>query len=257
MTAHPPQLRHPIVLVHGLGALSRYGPFEYFHGIPELLRASGNRVLVPSLTAWQTIEVRAAQLRDQIEKELPEGTRVNLIGHSMGGLDARYLAARLDPRRRVASVTTVGTPNHGTLLADLGLQALPGTAFTALEATFGKLGSSARGIEQVSTRYHHEVFSREAPDAPEVGYFSATSVIRGPLRASALPQFWGSHPLLKLLEGDNDGFVSETSSRYGEHICTHFGDHYAQIGQILGRTRGMDHLRFFSEIVSRLRERGF
>jgi len=40
-----------------------------------------------------------------------------LVAHSMGGLDARHLIARLDPDRRVKSLVTVGTPHLGTPLA--------------------------------------------------------------------------------------------------------------------------------------------
>src|SRR5262245_38029287 len=49
-----PRLRSPIVLVHGLLGFGRlwiwgWPVFGYFPGIPESLRAAGNRVLVPQL----------------------------------------------------------------------------------------------------------------------------------------------------------------------------------------------------------------
>lgn len=47
-------------------------------------------------------------------------SRLNIIAHSMGGLDARYYAISwLGLAERVASLTTIGIPHLGTPLADL------------------------------------------------------------------------------------------------------------------------------------------
>ena len=62
--------------------------------------------------------------------------------------------------------------------------------------------------------------------------------------------------MLTRYEGDNDGFVSVHSASWGEHICTYVGDHYGQIGQFLGRSRGLDYLRFYEEILRRLKREG-
>jgi len=47
------------------------------------------------------------------------GKKVNVIGHSMGGIDARVAIARFGAAERVASLTTVASPHRGTPLADL------------------------------------------------------------------------------------------------------------------------------------------
>src|SRR6185312_12501101 len=112
MSTETLQLKYPVVLVHGLGARSTYGPFEYFYGLSKLLRNAKNSIFIPNLSFWHTIEHRAEQLRLQIEKRFPEG-KLNLVGHSMGGLDIRYLTAQPGFSERVASVTTIGTPNRG------------------------------------------------------------------------------------------------------------------------------------------------
>src|SRR4051812_43807637 len=112
MSTEALQLKHPIVLVHGLGAKSTYGPIEYFFGLPKLLKDSKNKLLIANLTAWHTIEFRSKQLKEQIEQTFPD-QKVNLVGHSMGGLDARYLASKLGFADRIASITTIGTPNRG------------------------------------------------------------------------------------------------------------------------------------------------
>ena len=118
MSTESLQLHYPIVLIHGLGAKSNYGPFEYFYGLPKLLKESENQVLIVNLRAWHTIEHRAKQLKEQIEAAIPDG-KMNLVGHSMGGLDARYLTSCLGFEDRVASITTIGTPNRGSLMGDI------------------------------------------------------------------------------------------------------------------------------------------
>ncbi len=250
------QLKHPLVMIHGLGAKGTYGPVDYFYGLPKRFREAGNEVFIADLTAWQTIEHRAEELKKQIDRAFPD-RQVNLIGHSMGGLDARYLTSRLGFAERVASVTTVGTPNKGNLLADLALGYIPEAAFEAVDFLLAFFQSTSRAFHQMTSKHHAEIFAREVPDMPGVGYFSATSTITAPLIKHALPIFWLSSTVLQKLEGDNDGFVSVESSKWGEHICTYNGDHYGQIGQFLGHSRGLDHYAFFDEILGRLHKEGF
>jgi len=254
--ANPLRLENPIVLIHGLGARSSYGPFEYFWGLPRMLRRAGNRLFVPNLTAWHTIEHRAEQLKKQIEEEFPNDEKLNLVGHSMGGLDARYATAELGLGNRVASVTTIGTPNRGSAVGDIATGLMPDAAFSAIDKLLGKIDSHSGGFKQITTRHCNEVLTQKAGMVPGVAYFSATSAIRDPFHKNSLPVFWLPHKILKKLEGDNDGFVSVESAKWGEHICTYDGDHYAQIGQFLGRCRGMDYLKFYNEIFTHLHRKG-
>ncbi len=255
MTSDSIQLKYPIVLIHGLGARSNFGSIEYFYGFPRLLREAQNQVFIPKLTPFHTIEFRAAQLKEQIEQAIPEG-KVNLIGHSMGGLDARYLASKLGFGERVASLTTIGTPHRGTSVSDLAVDALPPGAFLAIDRFLKLIDSSSEALRQITRTYCNGPLALDAPNLPSVAYYSATSAISNPVLTKALPVFWVSHGILKKIEGDNDGFVSVESAKWGEHICTYSGDHYAQIGQILGKARGMDYIRFYTEILSRLKRDG-
>jgi triacylglycerol lipase len=250
-------LRHPVVLIHGLGAQHSFGPVDYFYGLPPRLRDAGTPLLIARLPIFHSIASRAQALRDQIEAAFPAGQKVNLVGHSLGGLDARYFARTLDPDRRVASVTTIGTPNAGTGIADLVLKHLPGPAFEAANRLMGALGGSLDAFREISPESMGGEFGARLARAPGVAYFSATSIIPKSYLRHALPTFWIPHHLLKRLEGDNDGFVSEASARWGEHILTATGDHYAQIGHFLGRTRGLDYAAFYEAIFERLRREGF
>jgi triacylglycerol lipase len=123
--------RYPIVLAHGLGGWTRlFGVYEYFYGIPEDLRAGGARVYTTSVSAFSSSEARGEELLGQVEyiAAASGAGKVNLIGHSQGGLDVRYvLAVRPD---LLASVTTVGSPHQGADLADWLLDRFDGDEFS-------------------------------------------------------------------------------------------------------------------------------
>ena len=249
-------LKHPIILIHGLGARSTYGPFEYFHGLSRILRNAGNSVFIVNLTSWHTIEHRANQLKQQIEKAFPDDKKVNLIGHSMGGLDARYLTSQLGFADRIASVTTIGTPNRGTIMGDIAAGLLPDSAFLGATKLLKFMDSTSIALKQITRQHCTGDLALLTPNMPQVAYFSATSAISKPVITSSLPIFWIPHRILSALEGENDGFVSVESAQWGEHICTYAGDHYAQIGQFLGRSRGMDYVQFYHDIFKRLKKEG-
>jgi triacylglycerol lipase len=95
-----------------------FGIYQYFYGIPHALESGGAVVYVTEVPQFNSTEVRGEVLLAQIEEILAVSgaQKVNLIGHSHGGLDVRYVAA-VAPEL-VASVTTVGSPHAGAELAD-------------------------------------------------------------------------------------------------------------------------------------------
>jgi len=114
------ETRHPIVLAHGLGGFdSLFGVLDYWYGIEDALEDGGARVFVTQVSQLNATEVRGEQLLAQVQQILAitGEQKVNLIGHSHGGLDVRYVASvRPD---LVASVTTVASPHKGAALADV------------------------------------------------------------------------------------------------------------------------------------------
>src|SRR2546429_2157498 len=111
--------QYPIVLAHGAAGFdSLLGVVDYWNGIPESLALDGAWVFVTEVSSFNTSEVRGEQLITQLEqiRAITGKPKVNLIGHSQGGFDVRYVAAvRPD---LVASVTTIGTPHRGAQIAD-------------------------------------------------------------------------------------------------------------------------------------------
>ena len=111
--------KYPIVLEHGLAGFDElFGVYSYWFGIVGELQDGGAKVFTTTVSQFNSTEARGEQLIDQIETivALTGKPKVNLIGHSHGGLDVRYVAAvRPD---LVASVSSVATPHKGAALAD-------------------------------------------------------------------------------------------------------------------------------------------
>lgn len=108
----------PIILVHGL--VDNRSIFTLLRR--ALQRRGFGRVLTLNYSLL-TMDVRsaAARLEQLIERTCEETgyERVHVIGHSMGGLIARYYVQRMGGDARVHTLCTLGTPHGGTLSAHL------------------------------------------------------------------------------------------------------------------------------------------
>ncbi len=202
---------------------------QYWFGIKDALAARGIRVITTTVPASASIEERATALCREIAAAatrtygLDDG--VNVVAHSMGGLDARYMISRLGGVR-VRSLVTIATPHRGSAIAD----AVVGTHYR-LPRRFYWLAERATGLElggggtsaiaQLTTRYMNEQFNPRTPDDPHVRYFSYGAATRG--RPPLLSPFRWSHGVLQALEGPNDGLVSVDSSRWGTYKGTLVG----------------------------------
>ena len=115
----------PVVLLHGfLGwgfAQAAKLRIDYFHRIAERLRVEhGLRVLVPRVASSGQRTVRGSQLLEALRTwpERSPGERAVVIGHSQGGLDARWAASQQEGMELISQVITLSTPHHGTALCD-------------------------------------------------------------------------------------------------------------------------------------------
>ncbi len=219
------RLEAPIVLAHGLFGFSRIalGPLtlaSYFRGIPEVLKEGGNRVLATQVHPIAGVVRRAEMLGAQIETAFP-GDPVHLIGHSMGGLDARALLANPRWSGRILSLTTIATPHLGSGVADLARSRVGGV-YRLLEA----IGIDHRGFLDVTpeaARLFHE--STLAP-----GDLPCFSIAGAPDPVDVSWPLQRLHAILEELEGPNDGLVSVASSTsFGTPLAAWPVDHLNQM----------------------------
>jgi triacylglycerol lipase len=248
--------RHPIVFCHGMLAysfLKMQMPehSNYFAPLHDYFRQRGFRVFFPQVAATGGVVERARQLREQIQRWTDEP--VNLIAHSMGGLDARYLIANLGMADQVRSLTTICTPHRGSYLADWFSdhfrERVP--LLLALEA----FGVNLAGFNDLKLEACKE-FNRTTPDMPQVRYFSYGGEVSPARLTPFLRRGWS---LLSAVEGPNDGLVSVASARWGEYLGTILADHFAQTPDAVFLRDGenFDSLGFFSRLVEDLARRGF
>jgi triacylglycerol lipase len=122
----------PVVLHHGMfgfGAVNA-GPIQisYFRGIDRAIAAKGHPLIVGRVHPTAAIATRARQLKETILRQLEilgrPHDKVLLIGHSMGGLDARYMISKLGMDDQVAALLTVTTPHRGSPVANWCLKHL-------------------------------------------------------------------------------------------------------------------------------------
>ncbi|MFF8940981.1 lipase family alpha/beta hydrolase [Streptomyces sp. NPDC014864] len=114
----PTEAKPPVVLLHG---------FIDNRSVFVLLRrslAQHGRQRIESLNySPLTCDIRtAAELLGRHIEEICERTgsgQVDVVGHSLGGLIARYYVQRLDGHLRVRTLVTLGTPHAGTRVAPL------------------------------------------------------------------------------------------------------------------------------------------
>ena len=116
----------PIILVHGL-----VDNRSIFTLLRRALRRRGfGRILTLNYSPLtQDVRGVAARLADLVERTCEETgyERVHVVGHSLGGIVARYYVQRLGGDARVHTLCTLGSPHSGTHAAKLLPQALPGT----------------------------------------------------------------------------------------------------------------------------------
>lgn len=261
--------RHPVILVHGLVGREE-GRLPYWGGIPARLKAEGVAVFFAGNGGFATIEGSAIQMERRIE-EIVESTgidKVNVIAHSMGGLDARYYVSSLGRGDRVASLVTVSTPHRGSALADFFLERHP----RASRRVGRIIDLLSRGLRKQSDSEAYEAmrelspaacsaFNEANPDDPRVYYRSYASTIDGHYRVRP---YAALQRLLYAREGDNDGFVSVASARWGDFRGLVGADEGLSISHDeihdLRRfpvARIFDAPSFFADLVAELAQMGF
>jgi len=255
------QTKYPIVLAHGAAGFDElFGVLEYWYGIPGALQDKGATVFVTEVSQLNATEVRGEQLLAQVETivAITGKPKVNLIGHSHGGLDVRYVASvRPD---LVASVTSVGSPHKGADLADYLADNFENGSFTqavlnffaeSLGTVIGLLSGSSNpqdgiaALESLSTAGTAAFNAAHPQGVPGSSCGEGAAVVNGVryyswsgtgVLTNALDIGDPALGLTSLFYGEaNDGLVGRCSSHLGDVIRDdYFQNHLDEVNQLFG-----------------------
>jgi triacylglycerol lipase len=224
----------PVVLHHGIFGFGNFnvGPVyvPFFRGgIERALAERGHPLIVTRVHPTAGVAERARQLKESILRQVADrrldDQPVIIIAHSMGGLDARYMIARLGMEKHVRALLTLSTPHRGSSFADWVMLHL-GQRLRAAQLV-AALRLNWRAVFDL-TRRECQRFNEETPDSPSVRYFS----ISASQPARLMPKFLLlSHRIIAAAEGDNDGLVSVASSTWGTHLGIWPADHFHLINR--------------------------
>ncbi|MCB9568526.1 MAG: hypothetical protein H6710_15145 [Myxococcales bacterium] len=268
--------RFPTVWVHGWTGFENIGPLEYFFGVRDHIEPLGYPLSVAVLDPYNSSEVRGGQLAEQVDEFMVEwrARKIDLIGHSQGGIDSRYVISTLGYGDRVSALLTIASPHHGTYITDLALGLAPGAAEEALSFLLNLLGAvtaqaksdAKASFYSLSEAYMEGEFNPQNPDDPGVHYISYTG------RTCAAIDFLDpkkmcndyvdplivlGYDILKVARGPNDGLVTIESAMWGEFRGEMIADHIDEVGQIGGITDAdFDHLAWYLDRVRELAAEG-
>ena len=272
-----------IILAHGiLGFRERFG-IEYFNGVAEHFQKIPANVFVPEVSPTGGIEQRGEDLRSQIIAAFNDGKlnpteKAHIIGHSMGGLDSRYLLSpgnrkttENDVAARIASLTSIASPHRGSPIADLlalepteemgvlnhlqGIIKRLSVLEEGVEEILNHFGLSLKGLEDLTTESMQK-FNQRYPDHPGIRYFS----VAGVGRPGALPTALVLLPFYKYIRSHtgqpSDGLVHVPSAQWGDFDPNSWPcDHAEEVGHDLDHffeVPRFNYLERYDEIVKRV-----
>ncbi len=280
---------YPIVLAHGMAGWEKVGPVNYFFNVAADLRARGETVVESQVPPFESSAVRGSYLARAIDDTLTAtgACKVNLIAHSQGGLDGRYVVSTMHYGDRVASLTTVSTPHLGTPIADAALGLVPGITADVLDAILEFLyGSLAHAPGDAHIKASLQQFTRDNmsrnfnpgnPNDARVKYYSVAGRSAARIASTECAGgLWSNSIRVDLLDPilvlpatvfsltspdplfpvPNDGLVSVASAKWGTFLGCVPADHLDEIGQLVhlfpDPISGFDHKDLYRRIVAQL-----
>jgi triacylglycerol lipase len=225
----------PIVLAHGIARFDILtervekklrlpetvlsDQLEYFKGIKTHLETHGFIVSHPNQSFAGSADLRAEQLKTRVNDVIATtgSEKVHIIAHSMGGLDARHMIVDKGMADKVATLTTIGTPHHGSPVANH----IEKNGGTLLLAVLDKV-LNVDGVHDLTSAVCED-FNRRAEDTEArngIRYqtYSASENINS-IFAPLIPAW----VIVRDTEGANDGLVSLNSQRWSRELVANDG----------------------------------
>lgn len=256
--------RYPVLFLHGIGVRD-VGPIKAFRSIQKRLEKEGYTVFVSKIDSFGTLETNSQFLKEEIEELLKKenAEKVNLVAHSKGGLDSRYLISKLDMEDKVASLTTIATPHRGSEVAD-GFLNWPEWILSIMNffinLYYRILGDKKPNAYEVCKCLSTEgcrKFNEEISDSDKVYYASYSTRLNKNKddKCFSIARVF----FKKLNEEPNDGMVRVSSMIYGDYKgdATEYSISHRQIIEFASRKHGEAILNFYETIFEDLIQRGF
>lgn len=211
--------KYPVLLVHGMGFRDRKF-FNYWGRIPKELEKRGCQIFYGNQDANAAVHDNASMIKKSLDYALEKSgsDKVNIIAHSKGGIDSRYLISTLGEYKKVASLSTVDSPHNGSETVDF-LMKFP----DILVRITGKITDlfmyiqgdrkpdSYRVFHELTTDYMKK-FNSENPDIPEVYYQSFGFRMKSP-SSDIIMAF--PYSVIKGIEhSDTDGLLTEKAMKW-------------------------------------------
>ncbi|MCI8435502.1 MAG: hypothetical protein HFK10_06090 [Clostridia bacterium] len=252
--------RYPIILVHGV-LLKDFKFFKAFGRIEKILKNAGFKVYTAKTDGFGTVETNAGQLRAFVNdiRQREGAEKVNLIAHSKGGLDARYMIEHLDMADAVASLTTLCTPHRGSPIASFILRypswILQCIAFW-INLWYRIFGD--RYPNAISVCHQLQLHPQATPDTLPQVYcqsFSTTLQKSKDDFVMGIPLLFSHH-----LERDaSDGLVSRQSTKFGEYRgdCVDDSVSHSEIVDFMAKRKKKERIYgFYLQLCRELAEKG-
>lgn len=256
--------KYPIILAHGLAA-KQLRIMNAFGKIGDELEKEGYKVFVADTDGFGSIEHNAEQLRDFINRVLilTGAEKVNIIAHSKGGLDSKYMITKLGMEDKVASLTTLCTPHRGSIIASkiwdlpMPIKKVIGFSIDMFYCVFlgDKHPDSVRACQQLRTVDEVEETIQFSYKVYCQSYSTGISDIKDCF-VMGLPMKLQHH--FEVL--DNDGMVSEESSQFGCYRgrCLDIPVSHVQIIDLFAKKSQKEQIyAFYKKVCSELTEMGF
>jgi triacylglycerol lipase len=258
-------LKYPIILVHGIAARDS----NLFWGrIPKKLRSVGLKVFPGNTDSWGSIENNAISLSKTVDYvlDLCQSNKVNIIAHSKGGLDSRFLISSLNYAEKIASLTTISTPHHGSEIVDYIFEnksvynPISRKIINLIVKVYGDKSPEPHKVIAELTTKSMIGFNLKNLNSENVYYSSYHTFMRNAIDDL---QYFLTYQYIKKLVGDNDGIVSVNSAKWGEDCNLIEGKNgdgisHSEIIDIKRKTiSGVDIPDVYLDIVNKLSERGF
>ena len=146
--------------------------------------------------------------------------KVNIIAHSKGGIDSRYLIWKYDFGGKIASLTTISTPHRGAEIADLIYKQniihtdIAQKALVIFGELYGDTNPDLYNVNYYLTTGKMKEFNETVVMDPGVYFQSLYTTIDNKFNDLMVVS---GYLYLMAVVGENDGVVSEYSARWGNN----------------------------------------